>query len=322
MTTLTYNKKNPSQALVIAAFAALYIIWGSTYLAILIAIKSIPPFLMAGARFLTAGLILYSWCRFRGEHTPNLQSIRHISFSGILLLFAGNTGLVFAEQYLPTGLAAIMVAATPLWFVILDKRQWKFYFSNRKILLGLLIGFAGIVSLFAGKDNINIGADKMKLISFFVLFFGSICWATGTLYAKYQPSGGSTGMKAAIQMLTAGILSVITGIGSGELQQFHWAGISYQSLLALLYLITFGSLIGYLSFVWLMSVRPPALVGTYAYVNPVVAVFLGWLILHEPITWHQVLALLIILAGVIIVNFSKETIIKKDNAKTAAPTAR
>lgn len=313
MTTFTYDKKNPSQALVITAFAALYTIWGSTYLAILIAIKSIPPFLMAGIRFLVAGLILYAWCRIKGEHTPNGRSLRHISFSGMLLLFVGNTGLVFAEQYLPTGLAAIMVAATPLWFVILDRRQWKFYFSNKKIILGLLIGFAGIVSLFAGKDNIDISADKMKLISFFVLFFGSICWATGTLYAKYQPSNGSTGMKASIQMLTAGILSMITGIGSGELQQFNWAGITHQSLIALAYLITFGSLIGYLSFVWLMSVRPPALVGTYAYVNPVVAVFLGWLIVHEPITWHQVLALLIILAGVIIVNFSKETINKKNN---------
>ena len=313
MTTASYNKKNPSQALVIAAFAALYTIWGSTYLAILIAIKSIPPFLMAGIRFLVAGLILYSWCRIKGEHTPNGRSLRHISFSGMLLLFVGNTGLVFAEQYLPTGLAAIMVAATPLWFVILDRRQWKFYFSNKKILLGLLIGFAGIVSLFAGKDNIDISADKMKLISFFVLFFGSICWATGTLYAKYQPSNGSTGMKASIQMLTAGILSLITGIGSGELQQFNWAGITHQSLIALAYLITFGSLIGYMSFVWLMSVRPPALVGTYAYVNPVVAVFLGWLIVHEPITWHQVLALLIILAGVIIVNFSKEAITKKNS---------
>ncbi len=315
MTTLTYHKKSPSQALVIAAFAALYIIWGSTYLAILIAIKSIPPFLMAGLRFLAAGLILYTWCRIKGEHTPDLQSLRTISFSGILLLFIGNTGLVFAEQYLPTGLAAIMVAATPLWFVILDRRQWKFYFSNKKILLGLLIGFAGIISLFAGKDNINFSADKMKLISFFVLFFGSICWATGTLYAKYKPSVGSTGMKAAIQMLTAGSLSLITGIGSGELQQFNWTHISNQSLLALLYLITFGSLVGYMSFVWLMSVRPPALVGTYAYVNPVVAVFLGWLIVHEPITWHQVLALLIILAGVIIVNFSKEKIAKTGNPK-------
>jgi drug/metabolite transporter (DMT)-like permease len=311
MATVTYDKKNPPQALVIAAFAALYMIWGSTYLAILIAIKSIPPFLMAGIRFVIAGLLLYTWCRIKRQQTPDLVSIGNISFSGILLLFVGNTGLVFAEQYLPTGLAAIIIATVPLWFVILDKRQWKFHFDNKQILLGLLIGFAGILSLFAGKGSLNFQADKMKLLSFFVLVFGSISWATGSLYAKYTPSNGSTGMKAAIQMIAAGTLSLITGMARGELQHFDWNQISNQSLIALLYLITFGSLIGYMSFVWLMSVRPPALVGTYAYVNPVVAVFLGWLIAKEQITWHQVLALVIILAGVIIVNFSKEKITKK-----------
>ena len=311
MATLTYPEKNPAQGLVIAAFAALYIIWGSTYLAILLAIKDIPPFLMAGARFIIAGTMLYGWCRYKGQPTPDARSLAKISLTGVLLLFVGNTGLVFAEQYLPTGLAAIIIATVPLWFVILDKRQWKFHFANKQILLGLLIGFAGIVSLFAGKGHVSFQADKMKLISFFVLIIGSISWAIGSLYAKYKPSNGSTGMKAAIQMLAAGILSLITGIASGETQHFSWGHIGAPSILALVYLITFGSLVGYMSFVWLLSVRPPSLVGTYAYVNPVVAVFLGWLIINEPITWHQVLALVIILAGVIIVNFSKERIAKK-----------
>ena len=308
MQTLTASQKNPSKALIITAFAALYIIWGSTYLAIFIAIKSIPPFLMAGGRFLIAGIILYTWCRLQGQATPDVKSIGNISLSGILLLFIGNSGLVWAEQYLPTGFAAIIIATVPLWFVILDKRQWKFHFANKQIIIGLLIGFAGILSLFAGKNNINFHDNKMQLISFFVLILGSISWAIGSLYAKYKQSNGSTGMKAAIQMMAAGLVSLIAGISSGELRQFAWSNISTQSVLAVLYLITFGSLIGYMSFVWLMTVRPPSLVGTYAYVNPVVAVFLGWLIAHEQITWHQILALLIILAGVIIVNFSKEKI--------------
>lgn len=308
MATITTTEKNPSQALVVAAFAALYVIWGSTYLAIFIAIKNIPPFLMAGTRFLIAGLLLYTWCRLKGQPTPDLRSIAKISISGILLLFIGNCGLVWVEQYLPTGLAAIMIATVPLWYVLLDKHQWKFHFANKQIILGLLIGFAGVLSLFTGKDSFNFYADKMKLISFFVLVFGSICWVIGSLYAKYKPSNGSTGMKAAVQMMAAGILSLVTGISSGELHQFSWGNVSTQSMMALLYLITFGSLIGYMSFVWLLSVRPPSLVGTYAYVNPVVAIFLGWLIANEPITWHQVLALTIILAGVIIVNFSKEKI--------------
>lgn len=308
MPTLAVTQKTPSKALVIAAFAALYIIWGSTYLAIFIAIKSIPPFLMAGARFIIAGLLLYTWCRLQGQPTPDRKSIAKISFSGVLLLFIGNSGLVWVEQYLPTGLSAIIIATVPLWFVLLDKHQWKYHFANKQIIIGLLIGFAGVLSLFAGKSRVDFYSDKMKLISFFVLVLGSICWVIGSLYSKYQPSNGSTGMKASIQMMAAGIVSLITGIGSGELQQFAWSGISTESMLAVLYLISFGSLIGYMSFVWLMSVRPPSLVGTYAYVNPVVAVFLGWLIAHEQITWHQVLALAIILAGVIIVNLSKEKI--------------
>jgi drug/metabolite transporter (DMT)-like permease len=317
MSTITVTQKTPSKALVIAAFAALYIIWGSTYLAIFIAIKNIPPFLMAGTRFLTAGLVLYTWCRLQGQSTPDIKSITRISFSGILLLFIGNSGLVWVEQYLPTGLSAIIIATVPLWFVILDKRQWKYHFANKQIVFGLLIGFAGVLSLFAGNSKVDFFDSKMKFISFFVLVFGSICWAIGSLYAKYKPSNGSTGMKAAVQMMAAGIVSLITGIGSGELQQFSWNNLSIQSIMAVLYLITFGSLIGYMSFVWLMSVRPPSLVGTYAYVNPVVAVFLGWLIAHEQITWHQVIALIIILAGVIIVNFSKEKKQPNDSKKLA-----
>ena len=317
MPTLTTLQKSHSKALVIAAFAALYIIWGSTYLAILIAVKSIPPFLMAGSRFIIAGLILYTWCRLQGQATPDLASIANISLSGILLLFIGNSGLVWVEQYLPSGFSAIVIATVPLWFVILDKRQWKFHFANKQIVVGLLIGFAGVLSLFAGNSNIHILGNKMQLISFFILVLGSISWAIGSLYSKYKKSNGSTGMKAAIQMMVAGLVSLITGISSGELQQFSWSHVPVQALMAVLYLITFGSLIGYMSFVWLMTVRPPSLVGTYAYVNPVVAVFLGWLIAHEQITWHQVLALAIILAGVIIVNFSKEKIQPHDS-KTMA----
>jgi len=321
MSDLSASPKNASKALVVTAFAALYIIWGSTYLAILIAVKSIPPFLMAGSRFIIAGLILYTWCRLKGQSNPDIKSIGKISFSGILLLFIGNSGLVWVEQYLPSGFAAIVIATVPLWFVILDKRQWKFHFANKQIIIGLLIGFAGVLSLFAGNSDIHFLDNKLQLISFFVLVLGSISWATGSLYAKYTPSNGSTGMKASIQMLAAGIVSFITGVGSGELQQFSWSNVSNDAIMAFVYLITFGSLIGYMSFVWLMTVRPPSLVGTYAYVNPVVAVFLGWFFANEQITWHQVIALVIILAGVIIVNLSKEKISAYDSKTLARKSA-
>lgn len=321
MSTPTLSQKNPSKALIVTAFALLYIIWGSTYLGILIAVKSIPPFLMAGTRFIIAGIILYTWCRLKGEATPDIKSIGHISISGILLLFIGNSGLVWVEQYLPSGFAAIVIATTPLWFVILDKRQWKFHFANRQIILGLLIGFAGVLSLFAGKSDIHFSDNKMQLISFFVLVLGSISWATGTLYSKYKKTNGSNGMKASVQMLAAGLVASITSVSTGELHQFSWSHVSTEAIMAVAYLVTFGSLVGYMSFVFLMSVRPPSIVGTYAYVNPVVAVFLGWLFAHEQITWHQVVALVIILSGVIIVNFSKEKIVTNDSKTLARKSA-
>src|SRR5215212_4688381 len=178
--------KKPSKGLVIAAFAAVYLIWGSTYLAILIAVKDIPPFLMAGIRFFIAGLILFIWCRLQGEHTPSFHSLKRISFAGILMLFCGTTSLIWVEQYISSGIAAIIVATVPLWFVVLDKRQWKFYFSQKLIIIGLLVGFSGVLMLFLGKGEASLTADKMKMISFIVLLVGSMIWVIGSLYAKYK----------------------------------------------------------------------------------------------------------------------------------------
>ena len=306
MTTVSHSEKKPSQSLVIAAFASLYIIWGSTYIAILIALKDIPPFLLAGIRFIIAGMLLYIWCRVKGESTPPLKSFAVISFSGILMLFFGTGSLVWVEQYIPTGIAAIIIATVPLWFVLLDKRQWKFHFNNKFIVIGLLIGFSGVLTLFAGNNSFSFSGNKMKFISFIVLLIGSLLWAAGSLYSKYTPAEGSTGMKASIQMMAAGFVSLIPAFASGEQHHFVLSHVSTPVIMAIIYLVSFGSLIGYISYIWLLSVRPPSLVGTYAYVNPVVAVFLGWLIADEQIGYRQVVALVIILAGVIIVNFSKE----------------
>jgi drug/metabolite transporter (DMT)-like permease len=303
-TALTH--KEPSKAIILAAFTAIYIIWGSTYLAIVLAIKSIPPFLMAGTRFFVAGFVLFLWCRLQGQPVPSADSIRKISFSGILMLFLGTGAVVWVEQYLPTGLTAIIVATVPLWFVILDKRQWKFHFSSKWIIAGLLIGFAGVLMLFADKKNISFTGDKMKLVSFFIMIGGSISWAVGSLFSKYKKVEGTPGMKAAIQMMAGGTVSILTGFLTGEQNEFMWSQVSFGSVMALLYLIVMGSLVGFMAYVWLLSVKPPSLVGTYAYVNPVVAVFLGWLFIHEEITRQQILALGIILTGVLLVNFSKK----------------
>jgi drug/metabolite transporter (DMT)-like permease len=296
--------KEPSKGSIIAAFAAIYIIWGSTYTAILFAIKSIPVFLMSGSRFFMAGFILYLWCRLKGQPNPPINSILQISFSGVLMLFFGTGAVAWVEQYIPSGLAAIIVATVPLWFVIIDKRQWKFHFSNKWIILGLLIGFAGVLLLFADKKMIGFSGDKMKLVSFFVMIGGSISWAIGSLFSKYRKVDGTPAMKAAIQMMAAGIVFFIVSLATQE--NVIWSKISLSSILGLLYLVVMGSLIGYIAYIWLLGVRPPSLVGTYAYVNPIVAVFLGWLLVNEQITKQQIIALVVILAGVLLVNFPKD----------------
>jgi drug/metabolite transporter (DMT)-like permease len=302
------DNKQPSRGLIVAAFATLYVVWGSTYIAIAIAIDSIPPFLMAGTRFFTAGIILYAWCRLKNQDTPGLASLGKLSLSGILMPFFGTTSLVWVEQYLPSGFAAIIVATLPLWFVLLDKRHWKFHFTNKWILIGLVVGFAGVLLLFADGQTMGFGSDRMKLISFFVLTGGTILWAIGSLYVKYTPMEGSSAMKAAIQMTTAGLCSLLTGLATGEHDKLQWNNITMDSILALAYLVIMGSLLAYMAYVWLLEVRPPSLVGTYAYVNPVVAIFLGWLIANEIVTGRHVIALVIILAGVVLVNFSKDKI--------------
>ncbi len=296
--------KEPSRFAIIAAFAALYIIWGSTYTAILIAIQHIPPLLMAGSRFLIAGLLLYAYFRMRGESTPPASSVARISLGGMLMLFLGTGAVAWVEQYIPSGTAAVIVATTPLWFVLLDKREWKYNFSNKWIIIGLIIGFIGVLTLFADKAAFDFSGDKRQLISFFVLIGGTISWATGSLYQKYKKVQSSTGMKAAIQMIAAGAAAMIAGLLSGEYADLVWSAISWQSILALSYLIVVGSLVGFMSYIWLLSVRPPTLVGTYAYVNPVVAMFLGWLIADEAISQQQVIALVVILGGVILVTLS------------------
>jgi len=305
MNPQSFTEKEPSKMLVIAAFAAVYIFWGSTYIGIALAIKSVPPFLMAAIRFFVAGIILFAWCLLKGDKIPDPVSVAKNSFAGILMLFCGTTSLIWVEQYLPAGLSAIIIATTPLWFVILDRNHWKANFSDKYILLGLLIGLAGIIMLSSNKKSIDFEGNRMQFISFFVLLIGSMLWAVGSLYSKYSVTNGSTSIKASFQMMAAGLTSLTVAIVAGEFHHFTWGQITMSSIYAMLYLITFGSLIGFIAYIWLLDVRPPAIVGTYAYVNPAVAMFLGWWILNEKISSIQIVSLFIILSGVLLVNLSK-----------------
>jgi drug/metabolite transporter (DMT)-like permease len=260
---------------------------------------------MAAIRFFAAGIILYVWCIAKGEKTPDIVSVSKNAFAGTLMLFFGTTSLIWAEQYLPAGLCSIIIATTPFWFVMLDKKHWRENFSDKFIIIGLIVGLGGIVMLSAHRGPLNLKGNRNEVLSFFILLCGSMMWSIGSLYSKYSATNGSTSIKASIQMMAAGVVALIVSLVAGEFDHFKWSQITMSSINAMIYLITFGSLIGYIAYIWLLDVRPPAIVGTYAYVNPAVAMFLGWLILGEKISSFQTVSLFIILSGVLLVNLSK-----------------
>lgn len=294
----------PAQGTILAAFAAIYLIWGSTYIAILAGLHTIPPFLLSGIRFSTAGAILLVW-RLAQRERPAIQPTLQHAFAGILMLFGGTGAVVWSEQYISSGMAATIVASMPFWFVLLDYKQWSFNFSNGLILIGVTMGFAGILGLFGwGSFSSGQGLDTHSF-AMLALLGGCLAWASGSLFLKYRPVTMSTTLGAGIQMTAAGLFSLAVSWQQGELAGFSLSTVSVQSWLGLAYLISFGSLIGYLSYIWLLKVRPAVQVGTYAYVNPVVAMLLGWLIASEPLDWQQAAALGVILSGVLLINLPK-----------------
>jgi drug/metabolite transporter (DMT)-like permease len=290
--------------IVALAFAAVYIIWGSTYLAILLGLKGLPPWILCAFRFLLAGILLLAWCLWKGEKFPTMNSIRINSLCGVLMLCGGVGSVSWAEQYISSSLAAIFVTALPFWFVIFDKKKWSFYFSNKVIIGGLLLGFAGVILLlgFGKTSNEAVHKTGNELAGILVILFGGICWASGSLYSKYRITGNSVLMNGALQLFIAGLFSVAISGLSGEWKNFQFSQVSISAWLAALYLVTMGSIVTYVSYLFLLKVRPAAQVSTYVYVNPVVALFLGALIAQEQITGIKIVALLIILSGVLLVN--------------------
>jgi drug/metabolite transporter (DMT)-like permease len=289
----------PSRARIIAAFAAIYLIWGSTYLGIAIAIQTAPPFLMAGVRFIIAGLLLYGWMRLRGAPRPTLPNWRAATVVGGLLLLGGNGAVVWAEQRVPSGIAALLVATLPVWLVLLDWARPQGQRPNGLVLAGLALGLVG-VGVLVGPATLAGGA-RIDVIGSLVLVGGSISWAVGSLYSRQASLPQSTALGMAMQMLAGGGLLLLAGTITGEWPTLDIGAISAASAGAILYLIVFGSLIGFTAYMWLLRVVPPARVATYAYVNPVVAVLLGWLVLGEPVSARTSIAAAIIIGAVALI---------------------
>ncbi|MSR36292.1 MAG: hypothetical protein EXR95_06555 [Gemmatimonadetes bacterium] len=290
----------PSTARLAAAFAAVYVIWGSTYLAIRVAIETIPPFTMAATRFLLAGAVLYPWARARGDGPrPTAVHWRNTVLLGALLLTCGNGAVVWAEQFVPSGLVALVVGMLPLWMVLVD---WLWGPGPRPGLLliaGLLWGLFG-VGLLASSGGLSAGTGS-PIVPALVVMGGGIAWAIGSIRAKQTDLPLQPGLAPAMEMLCGGALLLLLGVLTGELGRFDLAAVSARSLIAVLYLATFGSLIAFSAFVWLMKVTTPARVATYAYVNPVVALLLGWALADEPLTVRTLMAAATILSAVVLV---------------------
>ncbi|HTG31819.1 MAG TPA: EamA family transporter [Thermoanaerobaculia bacterium] len=296
------------------ALGAVYLIWGSTYLAIRFAIETIPPFLMAAARYLTAGVLLYGWSRLRGAPRPSLVHWRSAVIIGALLLLAGNGGVVWAEQRVSSGLVALLISTEPLWIVLMtwlrDRRQRP----GGRVIAGLLLGFTGLMLLV--RPSSSGGLDPLGVVA---VLIASLSWAWGSLYSQRARLPASPLLSTSMQMLSGGGLLLLAGALTGEPARFALAEVSTRSLLSLAYLVIFGAIIAFTAYVWLLRSASAVLVSTYAYVNPVVAVLLGWAFAGEPITRGTLIGAAVILTGVALISSAQGK--KKEEEREPEPVA-
>ena len=299
------DEKRLHQVKVVLAFAAIYIVWGSTFFGVLIALKSFPPFLLSTLRFLIAGLALLIVCWLKKEPFPAAEDIKKNMLYGIFMFMGGVVAVVWAQQFISSSMASIIIT-TPFWFVVLDKKQWHFYFSNKWIISGLIMGLIGVILLLGNKSGREGSGDEAtQLLSILTIIIGSFFWVAGSLHLKYNALKTSSYVNSCIQLLTAGVICTIISFLKHEPQSLTIQSIRLDSVIAIFYLSIMSSLITFMAFIWLIKIQPPAIVSTYSYVNPVVAVLLGWGFAGEHISALQIGALFIILCGVLFVNIPK-----------------
>ena len=291
---------SPSLVRVALALATVYVIWGSTYLAIAVAVETLPPFWMAAARFIISGAFLYGLALWQGAPQPTFVHWRSAALVGAMLLFVGNGGVVWAEQRVGSGVAALLVSMVPLWMVVFRWLQPGGERPAGQVWAGVGLGLVGLALLIRPWE----GAGSLDLAGVVALVVGSMSWAWGSIRSRRLELPASPIMATGLEMLSGGALLLLFGAFTGEPAQLDLAAVSGRSLLGLVYLITFGS-VGFIAYIWLLRVANPVLVSTYAYVNPIVAVFLGWLILSEPVTAKTLAAAAVIVAGVALITMAQ-----------------
>jgi drug/metabolite transporter (DMT)-like permease len=301
------NQKSASTLLVIIAFAIVYVVWGSTYFFIQMAVHGFPPMLMGAVRFIIAGAIMLTWCITKGDNIWVKKDIITSAISGLLMLFVGMGIVIWAERSLPSAMVAIMVTTNPIWFVVLDKANWKVNLKSKTTVGGLILGFGGVFLLFgeAISKSVNGSLSTAQLTGLILLLFGPIAWSAGSLVSKKRGSSAPARVNTAWQMMIAGLAYLPASLIHGEFTNFQVDKVPTQAWLAIAYLIVFGSIIAFSAYVWLLSVRPATQVSTHSYVNPVIAVLLGTLFAAEAISGLQVAGLFVILFSVLLVNYSQ-----------------
>lgn len=286
------------KVLIILAFIAIYFVWGSTYLANYFAIASIPPFLMSGSRFMTAGLLLYSYGRLRGNQTPNWEEIKTGMISGFLLLSVGTGSIVWSEQYIDTGLVALLVSFQPL-VIVMMMWIWKKRRPGIKVILGLILGIIGM-TLLIGQDQIL--SSEHSAVGLIAVFIALISWSIGVILLNGWPRPASANIHVGVQMIGAGFWLFCISWITGDYRMFDWQDLTTKALFSWLYLVIFGSLIAFSAFNFLLKRIAPDKVATSNYVNPVVALLLGTLFNGETITGQSILAAFILVSGVFFIN--------------------
>src|SRR5687768_603643 len=290
----------PSRIKLLAAFAAIYLIWGSTYLAIKYAVETVPPFLMTGARFFVAGGLLYAWSAARGSDSVCIgrRGWRDVFIVGGLLIVGGTALVGWAEKDVPSGMTSLVLATTPLWMVLLESAEARTRPTPR-ILAGLAVGLVGLLILVG--PTLSYPTGGVSLLGVGALTLSSLLWCVGALHSRRWPLPVSPTRSTSLQMMAGALLSVLTGLALGEHHEFSLAVITPVSAIAIAYLVVAGALVGFSAYLWLMRVSTPSRVATHAYVNPVVAVLLGWAVAGESVTVRTGIAMAVIVVAVVLI---------------------
>lgn len=297
------SKAQVSTLALLLTFGAIYVLWGSTYIFIKWGIETVPPMVLAGSRHLIAGILMYAWIRMRAGERPTRQHWGSATVLGALMLFGGNGGVTWAEQTVPSGMAALVIAAVPMWMTVLEWIRPRRHRPAGRVIAGLVMGFGGI-ALLIGPGS--LGGDRIDKLGAVVLLGASLSWAAGSLLSRHVRLPRTLVLSIAMQSIVGGALLLLAAIPAGNWAQFDWHDVSLRSGLSLAYLVVFGSIIGFTCYIWLLKVTTAARVSTYAYVNPVVALFLGWALGGENVSARSFLAASVIIAAVVMIVSYKE----------------